>query len=70
MGWIDNRNEGGLRIGLRRFPDDEQEPGGAKPVWYVFKAADTKNENTVFDVYKSLIGIQNWDEVSYKGVIK
>ena len=68
--WIDNRNEGGLRIGLRRFPDDAQEPGGAKPVWYVFKAADTKYENKIFDIYKSLIGIQNWDEVNYKDVIK
>ncbi len=67
--WFDNRNEGGLRIGLRRFPDDETDPGGAKPVWYVFKAADTENENAVFDQYKELIGIKDWSEVQYKGKI-
>ena len=43
--WFDSRGEGGLRIGLRRFPDDETDPGGAKPACYVFKAADTPNEN-------------------------
>ncbi len=68
--WFDNRNEGGLRIGLRRFPDDEQDAGGAKPVWYVFKAADTQNENAVFDQYKEMIGIKDWEEVIYKEVIK
>ena len=64
--WRDNRNEGGLRIGLRRFPDDEKEPGGVKPVWKVFEAADTKNENQIFDPYKKTIGISSWDEVNYK----
>jgi hypothetical protein len=68
--WIDNRAEGGLRIGLRRFPDDEENPGGTKPVWEVYKAADTKNENVVFDQYKDIIGIKSWDEVQYKAAIK
>ena len=63
--WIDNRGEGGLRIGLRRFPDDEKDPGGIKPVWKVFEAADSKNENAVFDQYKDVIGIKNWSEVNY-----
>jgi hypothetical protein len=67
--WFDSRGEGGLRIGLRRFPDDETDPGGAKPVWYVFKAADTKNEDAVFEPYKEVIGIKNWDEVNYIGEI-
>jgi hypothetical protein len=68
--WMDNRREGGLRIGLRRFPDDEQDPGGAKPVWYVFKAADTPDENAVFDPYKAVIGIKEWNETQYTGEIK
>jgi hypothetical protein len=68
--WYDHRKEGGLRIGLRRFPDDEQDAGGAKPVWYVFKAADTDQENSIFDPYKNIIGIKNWDEVVYKGIIR
>jgi hypothetical protein len=67
--WFDNRGEGGLRIGLRRFPDDEKDPGGPKPVWYVFKAADTANENEVFDQYKEIIGIKDWKETRYTGVI-
>ncbi len=67
--WFDNRGEGGLRIGLRRFPDDEEDPGGAKPVWFVYEAADTENENVVFDQYKEMIGIKEWDEVQYKGKI-
>lgn len=68
--WFDNRNEGGLRIGLRRFPDDEEKPGGTKPVWDVYKAADTENETKVFDQFKTLIGIKHWNEVHYKGSIK
>ena len=67
--WFDSRGEGGLRIGLRRFPDDEKDPGGAKPVWYVYKAADTKNENAVFDPYKEVIGIKDWSEVNNVGEI-
>jgi len=67
--WFDNRGEGGLRIGLRRFPDDETDPGGAKPVWYVFKAADTSEEDKVFDHYKEVIGIKDWKEVQYRGKI-
>ena len=67
--WFDHRGEGGLRIGLRRFPDDETDPGGTKPVWEVYKAADTENENAVFDQYKEIIGITNWKEVEYKDEI-
>ncbi len=61
--WIDNRNEFGLRIGLRRFPDDESEPGGEKPVWYVYQAAGTEQEEAVFDEYKSVIGVRDWAEI-------
>ena len=63
--WIDNRTEFGLRIGLRRFPDDETEPGGAKPVWYAYQAAGTENEDEVFEPYKSIIGIQQWSEIMH-----
>jgi len=61
--WIDNRGEFGLRIGLRRFPDDEEDPGGRKPVWYVYQAAETEREDEVFDPYKAIIGINNWSEI-------
>lgn len=61
--WIDNRAEDGLRIGLRRFPDDTTDPGGKKPVWYVYQAADTDQEDVIFEPYKSIIGISKWSEV-------
>jgi len=67
--WFDSRGEGGLRIGLRRFPDDETDPGGRKPVWFVYQAADRANEDSVFDQYKSVIGIKDWSEVNYIGEI-
>lgn len=65
--WIDNRHEFGLHIGLRRFPDDEQDPGGKKPVWHAYQAAGTDAEDEVFEPYKAIIGISSWDEV-LKGV--
>lgn len=67
--WFDSRGEGGLRIGLRRFPDDEDDPGGRKPVWFVYQAADEENEDEVFDQYKEVIGIEDWDQLIYIGEI-
>jgi len=61
--WIDNRAEYGLRIGLRRFRDDETDPGGRKPVWFVYQAAGSDNEDAVFEQYKSVTGITDWSEV-------
>lgn len=68
--WIDNRHEGGLRIGLRRFPDDLEAPGGKKPVWYAYQAASTTQEDVVFEPYKQVIGIQNWSEILYTSPIQ
>lgn len=67
--WQDNRKEGGLRIGLRRFPDAEENPGGKKPVWHVYEAFGTPHEDAIFDQYKEIIGIKNWDEIQYEGKI-
>lgn len=63
--WMDCRTEFGVRIGLRRFPDDGTDPGGAKPVWYAYQAAGTEREDEVFDPYKSIIGIQQWSEIMH-----
>ena len=62
--WIDNRGEGGLRIGLRKFPDQPDDPAGRKPVWFLYQAADTNNEEKLFDPYLKIIGIENWSEIS------
>ena len=42
--WIDNRHEGGLRIGLRKFPDDTEDPGGVKPIWRLYRALGGPHE--------------------------
>ncbi|BCU77161.1 DUF5722 domain-containing protein [Luteolibacter sp. LG18] len=61
--WIDNRAEGGLRIGLRKFPDEQGDPLGKKPVWEVYRALDTPDEAATTGFAKPLIGIREWSEV-------
>ena len=67
--WVDNRGEGGLRIGLRRFPDDAQEPFGAKPVWQVYRALGTKDEDAACAFALPIIGIATWDEVLQRSLV-
>jgi hypothetical protein len=67
--WIDNRHEGGLRIGLRRFPDDEADPGGKKPIWDVFRALGTTDEDRTCAFALPLVGVDSWDDVLYRGEI-
>ncbi|GAA4281297.1 DUF5722 domain-containing protein [Gaetbulibacter aestuarii] len=64
--WIDNRREGGLRIGLRKFADDKNDPSGPKPAWFVYKAFGTDKEDEIFDQYKGLIGINDWGNIMHK----
>ena len=61
--WVDNRRAGGLRIGLRRFPDDADEPLGAKPVWHVYRALGTPEEEEACAFALPIIGIKKWSEV-------
>ena len=68
--WIDNRKEGGLRIGLRKFPDAEGDPYGKKPIWHLYQAMGTSKEDEVFAPYLKTIGILSWDEVIHKGAIE
>ncbi|MBB5350109.1 hypothetical protein HNR46_000330 [Haloferula luteola] len=54
--WIDNRGEGGLRIGLRKFPD---EPGAAlqpKPIWYLYRDLATAREAEACEPYTPTTG--------------
>ena len=53
--WIDNRHEGGLRIGLRKFPDEPGDPYGKKPIWYLYKALATPEENKATQPYLDYI---------------
>lgn len=67
--WIDNRREGGLRIGLRRFPDDADEPLGRKPVWHVYRALDTPEEESAIAFALPMIGLSSWADAPYRGPI-
>ena len=68
-GWFDQRAEGGLRIGVRRVMDDDTDPGGRTPAWFVFQAFGTDREDEVFEFAKDIIGIDDWDQVIYKAPI-
>lgn len=61
--WADNKDEDGLRIGLRTFAETGMANLTAKPVWYVWNAAGTTEEDTVFERYKSTLGITDWDSI-------
>lgn len=68
--WIDNRKEGGLRIGLRKFPDAPGDPLGKKPIWHLYKALGTPMENKVAAPYLKTIGISSWDEIIHRQPIR
>lgn len=68
--WIDNRHEGGLRIGLRKFPDEPGDPFGKKPIWHVYRALGTGDQAAACAPYLKTIGMASWDEVVYGGEIR
>lgn len=68
--WVDNRDEGGLRIGLRKFPDEPGDPLGKKPIWTVYEALGTPREAEATAFAKDVIGIKDWSEVRHVGEIK
>ncbi len=61
--WADNKAEEGLRIGLRTFDEGDVQNLTPKPVWYVWKAAGTDEEDSVFDQYKTTLGITDWNSI-------
>lgn len=58
--WIDNAHEGGLLLGLRKLPEESMEP---KPIWHLYKALGTPEEDAACDFAKPLINIDTWDAV-------
>jgi hypothetical protein len=64
--WVDNRGEGGLRIGLRRFPDDKDDPLGKKPIWQVYAALGTANEAAATAFALPIIGLHEWSEIRHE----
>ena len=67
--WIDNRGEGGLRIGLRKFRDEPGDPLGKKPIWYLYQKLGTPEEDAACEPYKKIIGISDWNAVRYTGPV-
>ena len=67
--WVDNRGEGGLRIGLRKFPDEPGDPHGKKPIWFVYQALGTANEGAATAFAKAIVGVKYWDVVRFRGAI-
>jgi len=68
--WIDNRHEGGLKIGLRKFPDEPGDPLGKKPIWHLYKALGTPQEDTVAKPYLGVIGVSSWNDVIHREPIR
>lgn len=63
--WMDNKAEDGLRIGLRAFQDESAgyKPFDKKPVWYVWQAAGTPQEDKVFMPYLKVLGLNDWNHL-------
>lgn len=60
--WVDHPDEGGLKIGLRKLPNDPLDPYGAKPIWHLYKAFGTETEESVSMPYLKVLGIGAWSE--------
>lgn len=68
--WVDNRGEFGLRLGLRRFPDDDQAPLGKKPIWRVFQTAGAPEQAQAHAFALPIVGARAWDEVRHLAPIE
>lgn len=68
--WADAYEEGGLKLGLRKYYDADGDPLGKKPIWYLYQAYETPEWEKVRDHYKKTLGITDWSEIRYKGIIK
>ncbi len=68
--WIDHPNEGGLLLGFRTIPDKEHKFGEKKFSWEIFKSLDTPEEARATEFAKEIIGIEDFDEIPYRGKIK
>ncbi|MDR1666868.1 MAG: DUF5722 domain-containing protein [Bacteroidales bacterium] len=67
--WADAHEEGGLKLGLRKYGNDAGDPHGKKPIWYLYQACGTSEWETVAAPYKSVVGVANWSEAYYSGII-
>ncbi len=61
--WADAHEEGGLKLGLRKYHDAPDDPHGKKPIWHLYKALDTPDEEKACDFAKPIIGIDDWHAI-------
>lgn len=64
--WIDNRHEGGLKIGLRKFSDESGDPLGKKLIWNLYQAFGTPREDAEANRYLQTVGAKSWDELIHQ----
>jgi len=61
---VDNGSEFGLNLGLwRRAPQSTSEPLSKKPIYEVFRLADTPQWEEAFKFALPIIGIKSWREI-------
>ncbi len=53
--WADAHEEGGLRLGLRKYADDPDDPLGKKPIWETFRVLDTPEEAGAYDEMREIM---------------
>jgi hypothetical protein len=64
---VDNAGEGGLNLGLwRRAPDSTPGPPVKRPMYEVFRLADTPQWKQAFEFALPVIGIKSWQELDSK----
>jgi Family of unknown function (DUF5722)/Domain of unknown function (DUF4838)/Glycosyl hydrolase family 67 N-terminus len=62
---VDHKKEGGLKLGLWTWKEEggSCDPGRKKPIYDVFRLADTDEWEDAFAFAKPIVGINTWDEV-------
>ncbi len=69
--WKDHSGEGGLRLGIRGFSEmPENSMGAKKRSWDVYRALDTPDEEPKIDFAKEVIGVDDFEEIPYRGTIE
>lgn len=62
--WVDHPKEGGLRLGLRTFPEPGKPHGVRKePAFSLFSDLETARHGESIAPFKSTIGIKDWSEI-------
>ena len=61
---VDHNAEGGLNLGLwRRNPDTISEPLSKKPIYEIFRLADTPQWEKAFEFALPIIKVKGWKEI-------